>query len=94
MIFAQNLKLEKLSDFEIIKMDESIPKSIPFSFGQGTRKEPSQALKLVALFATFCGFIYLSINNGNLFLFELVVGGGIVSIAFFILQLSNRQSKN
>lgn len=79
-----------MSDFVIREKEERRFKPKTFSFNRKTQKELILILKLVAFLAFFSGLIYLSISSNNLMLSELLVGGGILSMVFFIHIVSQR----
>jgi len=80
-----------MSDFIIRKNQQKTSKANVFSIGNAEKKEILLIIKVLTFIAAFAGLIYMSVSSNNLYLSEILVGGGIVSILFFIHIMSKQQ---
>jgi hypothetical protein len=79
-----------MSDFIFQNKDRRSSEAKTVSFAKPTRKEFGLFFKVVLFIAAFSGLIYTSMISNNLFLTEILVSGGILSLVLFIHILSNR----
>lgn len=79
-----------MSDFVILKKEESTSEAKAVSFVKLTSKELSFVLKVILFVTVFSGLIFMPMSSDNLMLEELLVSGGISSLVFLIHILSNR----
>lgn len=78
-----------MSDFVIRKNNNSKSKNKLATYAKPTTKEATLFVKVIAFVIAFSGLILMSTSNDNLMLSELVVSGVILSIVFFIHNVSN-----
>lgn len=88
---CRKLKPITMSDFIFRKNEQETSKANVFSIDKAAKKEIILIVKLLTFIAAFAGLIFMSVSSNNLFLTEILVGGGILSLIFFIHIMSNRQ---
>ncbi|ARV05232.1 hypothetical protein BTO04_00335 [Polaribacter sp. SA4-10] len=79
-----------MSNFTVRKMEKTAPKLKSFLPKQTTKKDLSLVLKLSIFLILFLVLIYLSINNNDLMLSEILKVGGILFLVFLFHISLNR----
>ncbi len=79
-----------MSDFVISKQGQAKTKEKQMSLRSVIIKQHITTLKLLLLLGSYGAFVYLSVSNNNLFLKELLVVGGILSLIFIVHLFSNK----